>query len=122
MIDAQIVVPACEASLKSGPAASNAAIGACCNAFLRTFRAVRAADNEFHAKLAAITSYSAALPALSGAENIRDFIACVAHGLLLGIIDEAKAARLLYAAQVARNAHAQPPLRRDSAPQPKPAP
>jgi hypothetical protein len=108
MIDPHVIVPACEESLKSGPAASNAAIAACCNAFLRTYRVVLAKGSEFDATHAAIASYCAALPALTPADNIRDFIACVAHGLLLQIIEEARGARLLYAAQVARTAASQP--------------
>jgi len=115
VIDAQVVVLACEESLKSGPAASNAAIASCCNAFLRSYRVVRAKGSESDAKHAAIASYCAALPPLAGADNIRDFIACVAYGLLLQIIEETRGARLLYAAQVARTAAAQ-------SPKPKPAP
>lgn len=40
-------------------------------------------------------------PPLSGADNIRDFIACVAHGMLIAAIEGPAGARLLYAAQVA---------------------
>jgi hypothetical protein len=41
------------------------------------------------------------MPPLSGADNIRDFVACVAHGLLLGVLSDSECTRLLYAAQVA---------------------
>ena len=41
------------------------------------------------------------MPPLLGAENIRDFIACVAHGMLIGTIENKDATKLLYAAQVA---------------------
>jgi hypothetical protein len=41
------------------------------------------------------------MPPLSGDENIRDFIACTAHGMLIDAISGTDAARLLYAAQVA---------------------
>jgi hypothetical protein len=41
------------------------------------------------------------MPLLSGYESIRDFIACTAHGLLIGAIDGVHGTRLLYAAQVA---------------------
>jgi hypothetical protein len=44
------------------------------------------------------------MPSLSGPDNIRDFIACVAHGMLIGAIRDTDGARLLYAAQVARGA------------------
>jgi hypothetical protein len=44
------------------------------------------------------------MPPLLGAENIREFIACVAHGMLIGAIENKDATRLLYAAQVAFSA------------------
>jgi hypothetical protein len=47
--------------------------------------------------------YRKALPPLSGRENIRDFIASVAHAMLLKIIEPEEATRLLYAAQVAQS-------------------
>lgn len=42
-----------------------------------------------------------AMPSLLGAENIRDFIACVTQGMLIGVIENKDATKLLYAAQVA---------------------
>jgi hypothetical protein len=44
------------------------------------------------------------MPRLVGYENIRDFVACVAEGILLGAITESQSSRLLYAAQVAQGA------------------
>jgi hypothetical protein len=41
------------------------------------------------------------MPSLSNASKVRDFISCVAHGLLIGVIDESKSAKLLYAARIA---------------------
>jgi hypothetical protein len=41
------------------------------------------------------------LPPLSGFENIRDFIACVAHAMLIGAIMDNLGTKLLYAAQIA---------------------
>ena len=41
------------------------------------------------------------MPDLSGYQDIRDFIACVAHGMLIGAIDAIEGPKLLYAAQVA---------------------
>jgi|ERR1039458_1371234 hypothetical protein len=46
-------------------------------------------------------AYRRLMPPLSGQDNIRDFIACVAYGLLIGAIEEKCGAKLLYAAQVA---------------------
>lgn len=46
-------------------------------------------------------AYCAAMPPLVGYENIRDFIACAAHGMLIDAIPEKRANQLLYAAQIA---------------------
>jgi hypothetical protein len=54
--------------------------------------------SECDAKFKAIQAYKDALPPLIGADNIRDFIACVAQGMLLGAIED--------------NQGAPPPLRR----------
>jgi hypothetical protein len=40
-------------------------------------------------------------PIYSGYENIRDFIACTAHGMVIGAICSTQSSKLLYAAQVA---------------------
>ena len=49
-------------------------------------------------------AYREALPPLRGAENISDFIACVAHGMALDVFDTKEASKMLYAAQVAASA------------------
>jgi len=46
-------------------------------------------------------AYCRVLPPLAGYESIRDFIACVAHGILIEAIPQNRANQLLYAAQVA---------------------
>jgi hypothetical protein len=46
-------------------------------------------------------AYRALLPPLTTRENCRDFIACVAQGILLGAIADKNSGKLLYAAQVA---------------------
>jgi hypothetical protein len=46
-------------------------------------------------------AYRNAMPPLIGFDNIRDFIACATHGLLIGAINGEDATKLLYAAQVA---------------------
>jgi hypothetical protein len=45
------------------------------------------------------------MPSLSGFDSARDFVACVAHGLLIGAIPDEQATKLLYAAQVALSTH-----------------
>jgi hypothetical protein len=49
------------------------------------------------------------MPDLSGYENIRDFIACTAHGMLNGAIDPIAGPKFLYAAQVAIGALSRQP-------------
>jgi hypothetical protein len=44
------------------------------------------------------------MPPLSGYQSICDFIACVAHGMVIGAIGDTNGARLLHAAQVALTA------------------
>ena len=57
----------------------------------------------------AAPAYCNAMPVLEGYEGIRDFIACTAHGVLIGAITPQRSAQLLYAAQIALNAfQAQP--------------
>jgi hypothetical protein len=106
MLNPANAVIACK-SAQNGATCNNA-VARCCAAFIETFRAVFAAGDpnepnsaRFEAGKAAVTAYSAALPPLTGASNIRDFIACVAHGMLLEILDDRAGTKLLYAAQVA---------------------
>ena len=93
----------------SSPSFSNPAVANCCKAWKRVFRAALAADDSFHAPERAGEAYRAAMPPLSSRENCLDFIACVAHGMLLGAIHEKNGTKLLYAAQVALTAAGAPP-------------
>jgi hypothetical protein len=43
------------------------------------------------------------MPALVGYEGVRDFIACVAYGMLVDAISADRSGQLLYAAQIALN-------------------
>lgn len=57
-------------------------------------------------------AYCRAMPILATREGIRDFLACVAEGVLIDAIVPEKAGHLLYAAQVAQavlNSSEQPP-------------
>jgi hypothetical protein len=94
------------------PAAQNPAVAFCCEVHKRALKA--ASDNgrsQIGAVLDAGRAYRNALPPLSGHENIRDFIACIAHGMLMGAIEGPDATRLLYAAQVAHTTDAKGPGR-----------
>jgi len=91
---------------------TRAAIKRCMAAWQRAFdasMAEMAADPEIDdhyfddvgAAFDASPAYCKALPALVGQDGIRDFIACVAQGILIKAIPEKRANQLLYAAQVA---------------------
>ncbi len=58
-----------------------------------------------HAANEAAPAYCAAMPALDSFENIRDFVACTAHGILIGAIPAQRSGQLLYAAQIALSFH-----------------
>jgi hypothetical protein len=92
------------------PLARNAAVQRCCAARERSLCESSAKKREhFQAKECADQAYRAAMPDLSGYENIRDFIACITHGMLCGSIHHIDDPKLLYAAQVAIGALRQEP-------------
>jgi hypothetical protein len=83
----------------------NPAVARCMKAWIRAFKEAMAKNrSEYESEKAAIQAYRNAMPRLSDYENIRDFIACVAHGILIGTIDGKNGTKLLYAAQVALSA------------------
>jgi len=87
----------------------NAAVGRCCQAYMQaTEIACKAGEDRYDVRSSAREAYRYAMPPLSGSENIRDFIACIAHGILIDAIDGSDGARLLYAAQVAQAALEKP--------------
>jgi hypothetical protein len=59
---------------------------------------------EYEAAMEGEAAYRDAFPSLCGLQNIADFIACVAHAILVGVVKDAEGPRLLYAAQVASSA------------------
>jgi hypothetical protein len=83
------------------------AVKRCCAAWRRSYDACMEkgrgsrADKISAAAHQAGAAYCDAMPLLAGYENIRDFIACMAHGILIGAIPASKSGQLLYAAQVA---------------------
>jgi hypothetical protein len=83
----------------------NMAVDRCTSAFTQAAeKATAEGKSTDHARTAAQLSYALAIPPLTGADSIGDFIACVTHGMLLGAIPGSDATRLLYAAQVAHSA------------------
>ena len=93
-----------------GPVSNNAAIRQCCEAFMTTHRAcIAAGDGNVFSGLEAEKCYRAAMPPLSGYQNICDFIACTAHGISIGAINSREANHLIAAAKTALSLlHEQP--------------
>jgi hypothetical protein len=86
----------------SNPAFVNPAIARCMEAWEKVRGCwVEHGETEDDAAAHAGKAYRASLPPLTSRDNCRDFVACVAHGILLGAIDDKDAGKLLYAAQVA---------------------
>jgi len=94
---------------QSGPIPSDAkaALRRCSAAWRRAFKASmdESSPEECMADVVAAheghLAYCNAMPLFAGREGVRDFIACAAHGILIGAIPPQKSAPLLYAAQVA---------------------
>jgi hypothetical protein len=83
----------------------NAAVQRCCAARDLARAECRARNAEkFETQQQGAKAFCNALPDLSGYENIRDFIACISHGLLSGDISTINSPQFLYAAQVAISA------------------
>ena len=91
--------------LESDPA-STRAIKHCMAAWRRSFNAYMensggGSMDRVVAAHEAGKAYRNAMPLLSSYEGIRDFIACTAHGILIGAILPQQSGHILYAAQVA---------------------
>lgn len=88
--------------------APNAALKRCMDAWnVLYLPSIAKGYSDVTASRDAAHAYRAAMPTLTSPHNVSDFIACTAHGLLIGAIDEKRAAKLLYAAQVASGAYRQ---------------
>jgi hypothetical protein len=97
----------------AAPAAAIPAVARCVEAYNKAYEDAFANSgiNVFEAKRAGNFAYRQSLPPLIGRRNIRDFTACIAHGMLLNVIDTAEGTRILYAAQVAANTRNSQPAR-----------
>ncbi len=83
----------------------NRALARCCHAWKVTLQAAkRQGLPPVTCQLRANEAYRNAMPPLSTSENIRDFVACTAYGMISGTILYECGTKLLYAAQVAGNA------------------
>jgi hypothetical protein len=106
----------------SCPASANHAVARCTQAYADAMQsAIDRRRHQYDAGKEAGNAYRQAMPPLSGHENIRDFIACVAQGMLIEVISGSDGARLLYAAQVAHSALNAPSQSRKSIPASKSA-
>ena len=95
---------------------ANPAVARCLDAFNRTYKANLAINQtKAAATECAAVAYREAMPPLTGPDNIRDFIACVAQGILVGAINSLQSSKLLYAAQVALSASRKLPTQKPSA-------
>ena len=83
----------------------NPVVARCTRAWVLFYcEATMKGQSDDSARAKARQGYRLAMPPLTGSRNVRDFIACTTHGLLLGALDVNEATRLLYAAQVAHTA------------------
>ena len=97
-------------------ARENPAVAHCMSAWARAYKiAEKAGRSDIYNSHESGIAYRHALPPLTGEENICNFIACVAQGMLIGAIDGPDGARLLYAAQVAHTTLSKKGLTRKSA-------
>ena len=91
--------------IEETPPARNAAVERCCAARDLARAQCRARNAEkYETFKQGAEAYRNAFPDLSGYENIRDFVACISHGLLTGDISPVDSPQYLYAAQVAISA------------------
>jgi len=87
---------------------AHAALTRCHDAWLQAYNArmqkkrrESRGSAESEAEQEAAAAFRAAMPQLADYCGIRDFIACVAYGVLINAIPSARAGQLLYAAQTA---------------------
>jgi len=91
-----------EERLASYEPEQNIAVIACITAWNEEWdELVQFQVSETQLQKAAANAYRRAMPPLSGRRNIRDFVACVTKGLLVGAIEYSEGPKLLYAAQIA---------------------
>jgi hypothetical protein len=118
LVSAISAIPTPESPDSSTAALENPAVARCCHAYTQALKAATQQGKDRFARTAdAGRAYRQAMPPLSGHENIRDFIACVAHAMLIDAISGSDGARLLYAAQVAHATHRAPSSRRRISPE-----
>jgi hypothetical protein len=84
------------------PDIANRAILRCCQVWTETYESQLAGGRgTLSSALRANEAFRTAMPPLDSPGHIRDYIACVAYGLMVHSIGEKDGTRLLYAAQIA---------------------
>ena len=102
--------------------ARNPAAVRCWNAYCAGLKdALAKGVKDYLAEKHGKAAYSQAMPDLIGYDNIQNYVACVAKGLLLELFGNDEASRLLYAAQVALTACRRPALKSRPVGRPKSA-
>lgn len=81
----------------------------CWTAYKQTY-AIESGKGATHADAyeQGTTAYRDAIPCISDPESLREFITCVAHGMVLKVIPNEDGGKLLYAANVAAGMFRQP--------------
>jgi len=116
MTEAIETTPAPSAAADPNVFLENPAIARCLRARSRAYKDAREKNKpDYEASSEADQAYRLVMPRLSSYENIRDFVACVTHGMIIHVIDWDHSTKLLYAAQVALGTVRRQP------PAPKPA-
>ena len=88
--------------LTLNPVFCSPAVTRCCEAWKIVYQAERAKGTPgVSCYLRANEAYRYAMPPLTSAKNIRDYIACVAHGMMARTIDMIVAPKLIAIAKVA---------------------
>jgi hypothetical protein len=102
-----------QSSLNSGEQehpSNNPCVARCCQAYNARYRVVLATrEHAVTARDEARRAYREAMPPLSSPRNVSDFVACVAHAILIEAISGSDGARLLAAAQTAHRVKTPPP-------------
>ncbi|HWG18983.1 MAG TPA: hypothetical protein VG225_00550 [Terracidiphilus sp.] len=86
-------------------ASPNAAVQHCCSVYHQTLAGKRkAGDTSFRPQQEAEEAYCNAMPFLTSRTAVLDFIACVAHGMLLKVFYKDDGVKLITAARAALSA------------------
>jgi hypothetical protein len=97
-----------------------AAVNRCIAAHNNAYRACALANgDDWDRRNAGKNAYRLAMPRAETVTDVQGFIACVMHGMNLGVFDRYEPNQLLYAAQVALTALKHKPVKKRPTPSPK---